>query len=236
MVGRLQQRAGHVLVQHGSKRLHVRAPVFQRDGPDLHIRAKGVGAHCLQGHRMHALGDERHAALCVHQHVHGLGGGGGAVVDRGVGNVHAGQFADHRLVFKDGLQHALTHLRLIGRVGGDERLLGGHRADHGGYVVVVRARAAEDGAVDAVLRRHAAHLAGERQLRKPRREVELFCAQRLRHGGKQLLRPVKADGAQHFRALGARGGDVSAHFTPPRWRRRPRRPPRRAIPRGRKYR
>ena len=93
--------------------------------------------------------------------------------------------ADAQLdVYKRQLQHALTHLRLIGRVGGDERLLGSHRADHGGYVVVVRARAAEDGAVDAVLRRHAAHLAGKRQFRKPRREVELFDAQPLRHGGK----------------------------------------------------
>ena len=52
----------------------------------------------------------------VDGHQHGFGRGAAAVVQAGVGDVHAGQLGDQRLVFEEHLQVALAGLGLIGRV------------------------------------------------------------------------------------------------------------------------
>ena len=52
------------------------------------------------------------------RHQHGLGGGGRAVIHRGVGDLHAGQVRDLGLELEQHLQRALRHFRLVGRVGG----------------------------------------------------------------------------------------------------------------------
>ncbi len=54
------------------------------------------------------------------RHHHGLGSGRRAVIHRGVRQVHAGEFGDHRLELEDGLQCALRKFRLIRRVGRQE--------------------------------------------------------------------------------------------------------------------
>jgi len=48
--------------------------------------------------------------------VHRLGERGGAVIMAGVAHVHAGEPANHALVFEQGLQHALARFRLILRI------------------------------------------------------------------------------------------------------------------------
>ena len=53
-------------------------------------------------------------------HEHCLGGGGGAVVHRGVGDCHAGELSHHRLEFEDVVQSALRNLGLVGGVRGEE--------------------------------------------------------------------------------------------------------------------
>ena len=52
--------------------------------------------------------------------VDGLDAGGGAVVERCVGDLEAGEAGDDRLVLEQRLQHALGDLGLVRRVGGDE--------------------------------------------------------------------------------------------------------------------
>ena len=49
-------------------------------------------------------------------HGHGLGGGGGLIQQRGIGDVQPGQVADHRLEIQQRLQAALGDFRLIRRV------------------------------------------------------------------------------------------------------------------------
>ena len=51
-------------------------------------------------------------------HGHGLGGGGGLIEERGVGELQAGEVDHHLLVVEEGLQPALADLGLVGRVGG----------------------------------------------------------------------------------------------------------------------
>ena len=72
-------------------------------------------------------------------HQDGLGRGHGPVVERGVGDVHAGELADERLVLEDGLQGALADLGLVGRVGRDELGPGAEVVDDRGDEVVVDA-------------------------------------------------------------------------------------------------
>ena len=55
--------------------------------------------------------------VTVDGHQHGLGHGAAAVVEAGVGDVHAGQLADERLILEERLQAALAGLGLVGRVG-----------------------------------------------------------------------------------------------------------------------
>jgi len=56
----------------------------------------------------------------AHGHHGGFGHGGRAIVHGSVGDVHAGELADHGLEFENGGQGALRDLGLIGRVGGEE--------------------------------------------------------------------------------------------------------------------
>ncbi len=80
-----------------------------------------IGAHHFAVFGMDGAGDDHAvAAGDAHGHHGGLGAGGGAVVHRRVGDVHAGELADHGLELEDGLQRALRDFRLVGRVGGEE--------------------------------------------------------------------------------------------------------------------
>ena len=87
----------------------------------------------------------------AHGHHDGFGGAGGAVVHGGVGDLHAGELADHGLELEDGLQGALGDLRLIGRVGGEPLAARDERIDDHGAVVVVGAGAEKDVIAGAVL-------------------------------------------------------------------------------------
>ena len=52
-----------------------------------------------------------------HCHEHCLGGSCRAVIHRGVGNLHAGQFADHALILEDVAESSLGNLGLVRSVG-----------------------------------------------------------------------------------------------------------------------
>ncbi len=87
---------------------------------DLDAERLGAGGHHGDGLRM-ALGvDEEHAARVAcraAQQGHRLGGRGGLVEHGGVGDLHAGEVAHHRLEVEERLEPALADLGLVGRVG-----------------------------------------------------------------------------------------------------------------------
>jgi hypothetical protein len=87
--------------------------------------------------------DDLCSARRVLRHVAGVGRHGRPVVAGCVGDVHAGQLADRGLVLVDGLQDALTHLRLVRRVGGQELAARKNDVHDRGDVVVVDSRAEE---------------------------------------------------------------------------------------------
>ena len=153
-VGLLDIDAGDVRAQRGLEGLHIRAPVPGGDHLQLRAGAEAVGAHDGDGLGIRAGGDQGLVPFPVPAHGQGLGGGGGAVVDGGVGDLHARQGANHGLILKNRLQNALADLRLIGGVGGDQLLAADDALHHGGDEVAVCPRAPEDGAVDPVLGGH----------------------------------------------------------------------------------
>ena len=83
---------------------------------------------------VHAGGDDhlRLALRHAQAHQHRFRRRAAAVVQAGVGDVHAGQLADQRLVLEHRLQRALADLRLVGRVGGVELAAGGHASTTAG--------------------------------------------------------------------------------------------------------
>ena len=134
-----------------------------------------------------------------------FGRAGRAVVHGGVGHVHAGQLADHRLEFEDGLQRALRDLRLVGRVGGEELAARNQRVDDHRAVVRVRAGAEERG---VALRAVGGALAEELHdfaLRVGARNLEIALQAILGgNGGEQIVDGLGADLAQHDLAVGFR--------------------------------
>ena len=76
-------------------------------------------------------------------HEHRLGHCAAAFVKAGVGDIHAGQLADQRLIFEERLQAALAGFGLIGRVGRVEFAAAGDGIDDGRNEVVVAAAAQE---------------------------------------------------------------------------------------------
>src|SRR3546814_4879060 len=107
--GILEERAEHV------DRVEIGEGVAYDNAP-----AKRCGARLDQrdGLRMAGLIDEEGISLRLRLTLaerHGFGGGGRLVEQRGIGDVEAGQVADHRLKVQERFEAALADLRLIGR-------------------------------------------------------------------------------------------------------------------------
>ena len=137
-----------------------------------------------------------------HGHQHRFAERRAAVVDRRVGNVHAGQGSHHRLVFVDELQRALAGLGLIRRVGGHELAASGDVPNGGGNVVVVAA-GAQEARAGFVLPRAGGHLGEHRHL------VNAVChgaqvgvLQRGRDLVEQFVRRGGADALEHGANVG----------------------------------
>ena len=150
----LEVEARGVIAERFLERVEISSAVLCGDDKKLGIRGEAVGLHDLDDLRMGAGGDVSLRALAVLAHGDRLGRGGRAVVVRGVGDVHAGQLADHGLEFESALQNALADLRLIGGVAGDKLFAGGDGFDDRRDEVAVGARAAKNGLEDLVLFGH----------------------------------------------------------------------------------
>ena len=140
-------------------------------------------------------GDDRLAASGdAHGHHQRLGSAGRAVVHRGVGDVHAGELADHRLEFEDGLQRSLRDLRLIGRVGGEQLAARDERVDDDGPVVRVGAGAEEAGVALGAFGGALAEEVDDLALGVLARDVEVAGEPVFgRNGGEQVVDGVGAD-------------------------------------------
>ena len=122
-VGRLDEDAGGLGGDGGVERGHVDAAGVAgvADLGDGDLLVLGVGGDDLAVLGVDGAGDDGAvAAGDADGHHHGLGGAGGAVVHAGVGDLHAGELADHGLELEHGLEGALRDLRLVGRVAGEE--------------------------------------------------------------------------------------------------------------------
>ncbi len=174
--------------------------------------ADGHGGHHLAPLGVHAPGDPHlGAAGGSHGQVDRLDAGRRAVVQGGIGHVGAEQSTDQGLVLEEGLEHALGHFGLVGRVGGDELRPVGQPVHRRGYVVVVGAgpgEADQVGPDGAVGRRVGVEATGHVGLGQPVGHVE--AARQAESGGhhiEQLLDRRQAQGRQHLGHLGIGVGD-----------------------------
>ena len=161
------------------------------------------GEHVLR-ERMHRIGDQHALALRqAARHERRFGQGGGAVVHRRVGHVHPRQLADEALKLVDGLQRALRHLRLVGRIRGQKLAAAHQMADGAGHEVAVGAGPEEARVVIEVLvtRRHTAHLRPHLPLRLPRWHIQLREAMGRRNIAKQVGDGRDANSGEHLLAL-----------------------------------
>ena len=145
-------------------------------------------------------------------HGHGLGGGGGLVEQRGVGDVEAGEVADHGLEVDEGFETALRDFGLVGGVGGvPGGVLEDVALDDGGDEGAVVALADERGE-DLILGGDGAEVGDGLDLGERGAEGELAGGE---DGGgdglgDELVDGVEADGAEAWRDVGGGGADVAA--------------------------
>ena len=202
------------LGRHGlPRRRQVARPVAEGDRPEPEGRALHIGLDDGSVEGVDAGGEDNLVAL-GHRvgHQHGLGERGGAVVDRRVRDVHAGQLGDDRLVLVDAPQRALARLGLVRRVGGEELAARDQVTDRAGDRVVVGAGAeeADVGVGVGVGGREPAQVADQLRLGRRRRKVERPREPRAGGDpGQQVLDGVDADRGQHLPLLGGGVRDVA---------------------------
>ncbi len=173
----------------------------------------GVGADDGCGARVDGGGDEHAVSLMrrVDGHHRGFGGGGGAVVHRGVADVHAGERGHHRLVFEDVVEGALGDLSLVGRVAREELGALDEGGDDGGDVVVVDAcaREADEG---LVLCSETAHPLAQLYLALGRRQgVVALEAQLSGDVGVEVVDGLHTDSLEHGVDVGGGMGEIFEH-------------------------
>ncbi len=198
-------------------------------GPEL--EGRGIGDDGLDAARLGAganHGDRlRVAPFCDHEErrrarrrlrhrlgqVHGFGGGGGFIEQRGVGDGEGGEIGDHRLEVEQRFEPSLGDLRLIRRVGGvPARVLDHVPLDHLRRERVVVAHP-DVRAEQLVLRRETAQRLEHLALGPPRRERQWAAQPDAlgHHAVDELFRRCAADRLQHRpRLIGARP-DVAGH-------------------------
>ena len=183
---------------------------------DDHLDAERGGArlHDLDRLRVEASVDEEHRALAPGRAAgegHRLGSAGGLVEERGIGDRHPGEFANHRLEVDQRLHPPLADLGLIGGVGG---VPGGVfedvAEDHAGGVGAVIALANE-ALEDLVAGGDAAQLLERRCFGDRSGNVDRATAGNARRhdAGHERLARSLADQIEHVALVGGIGADVA---------------------------
>ncbi len=193
------------------RRIEVALGVANDDGP-----AQRLGARAQQRDRLRmTIGIDKEGVELGFDtalgHCHGFGGSGGFIKQRGIGDIEAGELADHRLEIEQRFQPALADLRLVRRVRGvPGRVFQNVALDDQRQMGAVVALADQRGhhPVAAGDRAHALQCFGFAQRRTDVQRLRLTnrCRHGLRH---QLLQRIGADGAQHLRGFARRGADMA---------------------------
>ena len=118
----LQDHTGGLIIYRRRQIVDIHLSAWRVDRDQIGTEVVEIGADRLAIFGMHAFhGDNLTVSTRgADRHQDRLGRGASPVVDAGVGNVHAGESSDQRLVFKCRLQIALANFCLIGRVRGIE--------------------------------------------------------------------------------------------------------------------
>ena len=212
-VGLLDVDRRHIGGQHFLQRIQIGLAVLGGNNAQLIIGTVAVGTDGADGVGVGSTGNQGHTTLAVAAHGSGLSSGGSAVINRGVGNVHAGQLADHGLILEDGLQDALAHFGLIGGIGSQELFLGGDILDDAGDIMVIGAGTAQNGGKNLVLCRHGGNSVGHFHLAHPLGDVQGSVEIHLgRHIAVQIFIIVQTDGLEHLEPLRLSGGHIASHF------------------------
>ena len=214
-VGLLDVEGSDVGSQHLLQGLQIRPAVLHGDDAELVTGAVAVGAYGVDGVGMGGRGDQGDAAFPVTAHGGGFRGGAGAVIHGGVGHVHAGDLADHGLILENGLQHALAHLGLVGRVRGKELLLVGDGLYHGGDVVIIGTGAPQHRGEQNVFGGHGGHRLAHFQLAHSLWEIQRTVQKGFgRHVLVQIGIIRCTDGGQHLFPLIPGGWYITHNVSP----------------------
>ena len=233
-VGALDVDGGGVVGDGGLQGLDVGGAALGGDHGDGDLAALAVGFHHPDHLGVDGAGEDHGALFALLAHEYRFGGGGSAVVHRGVGHVHAGELAHLGLILENGLVHALADLSLVGRVGRQELLLGGDGLHDGGDKVAVSSGPPENALEGPVLLGQAGHDPAHLQLAQALGQIQVLDPDGLGDHVIELVDGGQADGLEHGLPLFPRGGNVAGHgVTPPQRPRRPRRRRRPAAPRCR---
>ena len=152
---------------------------------------------------MNGAGDENFVALGdAHGHHGGFGNGGRAVVHGGVGDVHAGELADHGLKFEDAGESALRNFGLVGRVRSEEFAARDDGIDDDGAEMIIDAGAEEAGIAVGIAGGLLLEVVDDFEFADAIFEVEAFAKRT--SAGRCAMRSsseLQADGGEHFAAF-----------------------------------
>ncbi len=162
-----------------------------------------LGMHVARDRRRTPPGD-------ANRHHHRLGRTRRAIIHRGIRQVHAGEFRNHRLELEDGLQRALRKLRLIRRVGGQKFAALHQRIDHHRPVMEVSPGAEKTGVTFAVFFCALLEPVDDFRLRHLARNSEIARQTKFgRNGRKKLVHGADPDRLEHGSAIRGRLRQIS---------------------------
>ena len=139
-VGLLNDDASHAtLVEELTHSIEIGSAISLRNGNDIHAMEVGVGFNHFCNLWVYCGGNQHLIAfLCSSYCHHGsFGCGCRAIIERGIGNVHACELSHHALVFENVVESALRYLSLIRSVAGEEFATAGNLRYQRRCVVVV---------------------------------------------------------------------------------------------------
>ena len=211
-VGRLNQYASRLAgdrrVQSGQIHATILLVANLGNGNLLMLRVGRNHLAILWMHR--ARDDSLVASGDAHGHHHGLSRAGRTVVHRRVGDLHAGEFADHRLELEHRLQRTLRDLRLVRRVAGQKLAALDERVDDDRPIVAIRPRAKKAGVARCIVVGEGAEAIDDLRLRVLARNRKI--ARQLKFGGnrrKQIVNGIDANLRKHLLAVVGRLGQIA---------------------------
>ena len=210
-IGRLRHHARGVVVQGFFQRVKVGKAVFVGNFHQFEARSVGVSFCHGNGFGIDRA-ENQNLAFLFASHNHGFADGGAHVVNRSIGNIHAGKFAHERLIFEYGLKNTLTYFGLIWRICGYELAPCRQRPDRSGYKMVVSAAASQNGVEHLVFGRRFLVFALDSRLTHALPQPELFEHKLFGHVGVESVQTVQAHCVKHgFYVRGVRS--IFTHFS-----------------------